>query len=107
MLEAVDACGICGKRIDRAARPQTTDESYQGRWRPPDAQAAGVGGCAPALSSPLPRAQLSRERRRLVGQAACEHEVLRAHRIVGLADESLRGVVLRFRVSVQQPVVDA
>ena len=42
----------------------------------------------------------------LFGDVLGEHQILRAHRVLGLADESLGGVVLRARVGVQRAVVD-
>ena len=51
--------------------------------------------------------QLSGERGRFVRQVLGKHQILRAHRVVGLTDETLRGVVLRARVGVERAVVDA
>src|SRR5438093_5112692 len=50
--------------------------------------------------------QLSRKRRGFVGEVFGEDQILRAQRFVGLIDESLRGVVLRARVFVEQAIVD-
>src|SRR6185295_6427158 len=51
------------------------------------------GNDSPRVGSALLSTQLSRKRGRFVGEVLGEHQILRADRIVGLADEALGRVV--------------